>query len=85
MQSQISDIQAKLTDAYAEIANLKKTTSSFEQEVHAEYQSLCCRSGRRRWRRSRRPTITRTSSCGCRSSSCRRRCASWRTTRATSS
>jgi len=40
MQSQISDLRDKLTDAYTEIANLKKTKSCFEQEVHAEYQSL---------------------------------------------
>merc|ERR1719502_431909 len=40
MQSQISDLRDKLTDAYTEIANMKKTKSQFEQEVHAEYQSM---------------------------------------------
>merc|ERR550514_1252803 len=40
MQSQISDLRDKLTDAYTEIANMKKTKSQFEQEIHAEYQSL---------------------------------------------
>ncbi|CAE7033785.1 rsmB [Symbiodinium natans] len=40
MQSQISDLRDKLTDAYTEIANMKKTKSQFEQEVHAESQSL---------------------------------------------
>ena len=33
MQSQISDLRDKLTDAYTEIANMKKTKSQFEQEA----------------------------------------------------
>merc|ERR550514_1335076 len=40
VQPQISDLRDKLTDAYTEIANMKKTKSQFEQEIHAEYQSL---------------------------------------------
>lgn len=40
MQSQISDLRDKLTDAYTEIANMKKTKSQFEQEASLFHVSM---------------------------------------------
>merc|ERR1719473_208434 len=40
MQSQICDLRDKLTDAYTEIANMKKSKGHFEQELAANYHSI---------------------------------------------